>query len=107
MVEMAYGLQYKEDDHTTAIQFIDGQLETINSQAVYGQEQDQGPRAASWIRAKTFRGYNYYRRLLTLFSLSGPTQRCKEIQLIKHFIFLAPASAHPALKTKSLHQYSG
>ena len=30
MVEMAYGLPYKEDDHTTAMQFIDVQLEKIN-----------------------------------------------------------------------------
>ena len=41
MVEMAYGLPYKEDDHTTAIQFIDAQLEKINSQAVFGWEQDR------------------------------------------------------------------
>ena len=30
MVEMAHGLPYKEDDHTTAIQFINAQLEKIN-----------------------------------------------------------------------------
>ena len=41
MVEMAYGLQYKHDDHPTAIQFIDAQLEKINSQAVFGREQDR------------------------------------------------------------------
>ena len=41
MVEMAYGLPYKEDDHPTAIQFIDAQLEKINSQAVFGREQDR------------------------------------------------------------------
>ena len=41
MVEMAYGLPYKEDDHTTAIQFIDAPLEKINSQAVFGREQDR------------------------------------------------------------------
>ena len=40
MVEMAFGLQYKHDDHTTAIQFIDAQLEKINSQAVFAREQD-------------------------------------------------------------------
>ena len=41
MVEMAHGLPYKEDDHTTAIQFIDAQLEKIKSQAVFGREQDR------------------------------------------------------------------
>ena len=41
MVEMAFGLPYKHDDHTTAIQFIDAQLEKINSQAVFGREQDR------------------------------------------------------------------
>ena len=41
MVEMAHGLPYKEDDQTTAIQFIDAQLEKINSQAVFGLEQDR------------------------------------------------------------------
>ena len=41
MVEMASGLPYKHDDHTTAIQFIDAQLEKINSQAVFGREQDR------------------------------------------------------------------
>ena len=41
MVEMAHGLQYKEEDHTTAIQFINAQLEKINSQAVFGREQDR------------------------------------------------------------------
>ena len=41
MVELAYGLPYKEDDHTTAIQFINAQLEKINSQAVFGREQDR------------------------------------------------------------------
>ena len=41
MVEMAYGLQYKHDDHTTAIQFINAQLEMINSQAVFAREQDR------------------------------------------------------------------
>ena len=41
MVEMAYGLQYKQDDHTTGINFIDAQLEKINSQAVFAKEQDR------------------------------------------------------------------
>ena len=41
MVEMAFGLPYKHDDHTTAIQFIDAQLEKINSQAVFAREQDR------------------------------------------------------------------
>ena len=41
MVEMAYGLPYKDEDHMTAIQFIDVQLEKINSQAVFGREQDR------------------------------------------------------------------
>ena len=30
MVEIAHGLPYTEEDHTTAIQFIDAQLEKIN-----------------------------------------------------------------------------
>jgi hypothetical protein len=33
MVEMAYGLQYKHDDHTAAINLIDAQFEKINAQA--------------------------------------------------------------------------
>ena len=41
MVEMAYGLPYKHDDHKTAINFIDAQLEKINSQAVFAREQDR------------------------------------------------------------------
>ena len=41
MIEMAHGLSYKEDDHTTAIMFIDTQLEKINSQAVFAREQDR------------------------------------------------------------------
>ena len=41
MVEMAFGLPYKHDDHTKAIQFIDAQLEKINSQAVFAREQDR------------------------------------------------------------------
>ena len=41
MIEMAYGLSYKEDDQTTAIMFIDAHLEKINSQAVFAREQDR------------------------------------------------------------------
>ena len=41
MVEMAFGLPYKHEDHTTAIQFIYAQLETFNLQAVFAQEQDR------------------------------------------------------------------
>ena len=41
MVEMVYGLPYKHDDHTTAIMFIDAQLEKFNSQAVFASEQDR------------------------------------------------------------------
>ena len=38
VIEMAYGLLYKHDDHTTSINPIDAQLEKINSQA---REQDR------------------------------------------------------------------
>ena len=45
MIEMAYaqpyGLSYNQDDHTTAIMFINAQLEKINSQAVFAREQDR------------------------------------------------------------------
>ena len=41
MVEMAHGLPYKDEDHTTAIQFIDAQLERINSQAAFGREHER------------------------------------------------------------------
>ena len=41
MIEMAYGLSYKEDNHTTAIMFINAQSEKINSQAVFAREQDR------------------------------------------------------------------
>ena len=41
MVEIAHGLLYKNDDHTAAIQFIDAQLDKINSQAVFAWEQDR------------------------------------------------------------------
>ena len=41
MIEMAHGLSYKEDDHTTAIMFIDAKVEKINSQAVFAREQDR------------------------------------------------------------------
>jgi hypothetical protein len=40
MVKMTYGLQYKYEDHTTAIMFIDEQLEKINSHASFAREQD-------------------------------------------------------------------
>jgi hypothetical protein len=33
MIEMTYSLQYKYEDHTTAILFIDAQLEKINAHA--------------------------------------------------------------------------
>ena len=38
MVKMAYGLQYKHEDHTTAINLIDEQLEKINSQVPLARE---------------------------------------------------------------------
>ena len=41
MVEMAHGLPYKHEDHTTAIKFIDAQLEKINSQAVFAREHER------------------------------------------------------------------
>ena len=41
MVKTAYGLPYKHDDHTTAVNFMDAQLEKINSQAVFAREQDR------------------------------------------------------------------
>ncbi len=41
MVEMAYGLPYKSEDHTTALQLIDAQLEKINSQANFARKQDR------------------------------------------------------------------
>ena len=41
MVEMAYGLPYKHDIHTTAINLIDKQLEKINSLMVLAREQDR------------------------------------------------------------------
>ena len=41
MIEVAYGLSCKEDDHTTAILFIDAHFEKINSQAVFAREQDR------------------------------------------------------------------
>ena len=41
MVEMANGLPYKDEDHTTAIQFIDAQLERINSQTVFGRDHER------------------------------------------------------------------
>ena len=41
MVEMAHGLPYKHDDHTTAINLINTQLEKSNAQAVFAREQDR------------------------------------------------------------------
>ena len=41
MVEMTHGLQYKYEDHTTAIMFIDAQLEKINPHASFAREQDR------------------------------------------------------------------
>ena len=43
MIELAYGLSYKHDDQTTAITFIDTQLEQISSQkqAIFAREQDR------------------------------------------------------------------
>ncbi len=38
MVEMAYGLQYKQENHTTALQFIDALLEIIKTQANFARE---------------------------------------------------------------------
>ncbi len=37
MVEMTYGSQYKYEDHTTAIVFIDAKLEKINSHASFAR----------------------------------------------------------------------
>ncbi len=47
MVKMTYCLQYKHEDHTTAIMFIDAQLEEINTQekiniqVSFAKEQDR------------------------------------------------------------------
>jgi hypothetical protein len=38
MVEMTDDLQYKHEDHTTAIMFVDAQLEKINSLASFPKE---------------------------------------------------------------------
>ncbi len=40
MVGMTYGFLYKHEDQVTAIMFIDAQLEKINSQASFAEEQD-------------------------------------------------------------------
>ncbi len=40
MLEMAYGLPYKHDDHKTAINLIDAQL-ARNSQVAFAREQDR------------------------------------------------------------------
>ena len=41
MVEMAFGLPYKHEDHTTAINLIDAQLEQIDSQVTFAREKDR------------------------------------------------------------------
>ncbi len=41
MIEMIYGLQYKYEDNTTAIRFIDAQLERINAHASFAREEDR------------------------------------------------------------------
>ncbi len=41
MIEMIYCLPYKYEDHTTAIWFIDAQLEKINAHASFAREEDQ------------------------------------------------------------------
>jgi hypothetical protein len=41
MIEMTYCLQYKYEDHTTAIMFIDAQLEKSNAHASFAREQDR------------------------------------------------------------------
>jgi hypothetical protein len=41
MIKMTYCLQYKYEDHTTAILFIDAQLERINTHASFAREKDQ------------------------------------------------------------------
>ncbi len=41
MIEMAYCLPYKYEDHTTAVLFIDAQLEKINAHASLAREQDR------------------------------------------------------------------
>ena len=41
MIEMIYCLQYKYEDHTTAILFIDAQLERINAHASFAREEDR------------------------------------------------------------------
>jgi hypothetical protein len=40
MIEMIYCLPYKYEDHTTAILFIDSQLERINPHASFAREED-------------------------------------------------------------------
>ena len=41
MIEISHGLPYKQDDHTTAINLIDVQLEKVNSQTNFAREQDR------------------------------------------------------------------
>ena len=40
-IEITYGQQYKYEDHTTAILFIDAQLEKINAHASFAREEDR------------------------------------------------------------------
>ncbi len=40
MLEMAYGLPYKHDNHTIAVNFIDAQWERITSQSNPGRKSD-------------------------------------------------------------------
>jgi hypothetical protein len=40
MIKMTYCLQYKYEDHTAAILFIDVQLEKINTHASFAREED-------------------------------------------------------------------
>ena len=41
MIKIAYVWLYTHDDHTTAINFIDSQLEKINSQVTFAREYDR------------------------------------------------------------------
>ncbi len=40
-VEMAYGLPYKYEDHTTTINLVDAQSEKINLQGTFAKKQDR------------------------------------------------------------------
>ncbi len=41
MVKMTYSLPCRHEDHTTAIMFIDAQLEKINTQVSFAKVQDR------------------------------------------------------------------